>query len=136
MNECVFCNIINGNIPSYKIYEDEDFISFLDIAPATKGHVLIVPKKHMENLIDMDDELLKKVLILSKKIVKALKKVYSFNDFNIIQNNGELSGQTVNHFHLHIIPRYGKTELGLWTPHEKDESVNNDYALKIKNELN
>lgn len=132
MADCIFCKIIDGSIPSKLIYEDNDFKAILDVAPATKGHVLILPKEHAETLTDLSDEKASKVLILAKKIVMALKKVHGFTDFNIIQNNGRIAGQTVNHFHLHIIPRYSVDEVGLWCPHEDDESVTEENADKVR----
>ena len=127
-SNCIFCKILNKEIPSKVVYEDNDFLAFLDIAPATKGHVLIVPKEHAATLSDLSDDKASKILVLAKKIVDAMKKVHSFTDFNIIQNNGEIAGQTVHHYHLHIIPRYSKEELGLWTPHEGDPSVTEESA--------
>lgn len=136
MNDnCIFCKIINKEIPSKLIYEDNDFYAMLDIAPATTGHVLIVPKEHASNMTELSDEKLSKILVVAKKIVNAMKKVHGFTDFNIIQNNGEIAGQTVGHYHLHIIPRYNKNEISLWTPHENDPSVNDELALAVRNLL-
>lgn len=131
-NNCLFCKIINKEIPSKLIYEDDDFLAMLDIAPGTKGHVLILPKEHAATLTDLSDDKASKILVIAKKIVKAMIKVYGFNDYNIIQNNGSIAGQTVNHFHLHIIPRYNADEVGLWTPHEGDPSVTDEFAKKVR----
>lgn len=132
MADCVFCKILNKEIPSYEIYEDDDFRAILDVAPATKGHVLILPKEHSSTLLDLSDEKASKILLVAKKIVKALKEVHGFTNYNIVQNNGRIAGQTVDHFHLHIIPRYSVEEMGLWCPHEDDPSVNEELAKKVR----
>lgn len=135
MDNCIFCKIIKDEIPCYKIYEDNDFLSFLDIAPGSKGHTLIIPKEHAATLEDLPDDKASKLLPLAKKIVKAMKEVHGFTNFNIIQNNGKIAGQTVDHFHLHIIPRYSIEEVGLWTPHEGDPSVNEENAKLVRDKL-
>lgn len=132
MADCIFCKIIDGDIPSKLIYEDNDFKAILDVAPATKGHVLILPKEHAATLTDLSDEKASKILVLAKKIVVALKKVHGFTDYNIIQNNGRISGQTVGHYHLHIIPRYSVDEIDLWCPHQDDPSVTEENAKKVR----
>ena len=135
MDNCIFCSIIKGDIPSFKIYEDNDFLAFLDIAPGTKGHTLIIPKEHAATLEDLSDDKASKILILAKKIVKAMKEVHDFTNYNIIQNNGKIAGQTVDHYHMHIIPRYSIEEVGLWTPHENDPSVNEENAKLVRDKL-
>ncbi len=107
MNEnCIFCKINKGEIPSFTLYEDEKFKVFMDISPATKGHVVIIPRKHIENIFEMDDETASEVLIVAKKIAKAMKEELKCEGLNILQNNGAVAGQTVFHFHIHLIPRY------------------------------
>ena len=135
MDNCIFCSIIKGDIPSFKIYEDNDFLAFLDIAPGTKGHTLIIPKEHAATLEELSDDKASKVLVLAKKIVKAMKEVHGFTNYNIIQNNGKIAGQTVDHYHMHIIPRYSIEEVGLWTPHEDDPSVNEENAKLVRDKL-
>lgn len=135
MDNCIFCSIIKGDIPSFKIYEDNDFLAFLDIAPGTKGHTLIIPKEHAATLEELSDDKASKILVLAKKIVKAMKEVHGFTNYNIIQNNGKLAGQTVDHYHMHIIPRYSIEEVGLWTPHEDDPSVNEENAKLVRDKL-
>ena len=105
-DDCIFCKLANGEIPTNTIYEDDDFRVFLDAAPATKGHCLIVPKEHYDNLAELDDEVGAKVIPLAKKMMKLLKEKLSWDGFNLIQNNGRVAGQTVFHFHMHLIPRY------------------------------
>ena len=135
MDNCIFCSIIKGDIPSFKIYEDNDFLAFLDIAPGTKGHTLIIPKEHAATLEDLSDDKASKILVLAKKIVRAMKEVHGFTNYNIIQNNGKIAGQTVDHYHMHIIPRYSIEEVGLWTPHEDDPSVNEENAKLVRDKL-
>ena len=135
MDNCIFCSIIKGDIPSFKIYEDNDFLAFLDIAPGTKGHTLIIPKEHSATLEELSDDKASKILVLAKKIIKAMKEVHGFTNYNIIQNNGKIAGQTVDHYHMHIIPRYSIEEVGLWTPHEDDPSVNEENAKLVRDKL-
>lgn len=132
MENCIFCKIANGEIPANVVYEDNDFIAILDLSPATKGHILLIPKQHASNLLDLPDDIASKVLPVAKKIVNAQKEVLSFNNFNLIQNNGRIAGQTVEHFHLHLIPRYSIDEISLWAPHENDPSVTKELAEEIR----
>ena len=106
MADCIFCKIIAGEIPSYTIYEDEEFKVFLDINPASKGHALIVPKVHYADLYDIDEEVAARAMKLAKKLATRMTKVLGCDGFNLLQNNNEAAGQTVFHFHLHLIPRY------------------------------
>ena len=106
MNNCVFCKIINGEIPSFKIYETEDLVAFLDISQATKGHTLIVPKKHYENLLALDEEMLKKISVAQKEVANILSNKLGTNSFNFVNNCGSTAGQSVMHVHFHVIPRY------------------------------
>lgn len=108
---CLFCKIINNEIPSYKIYEDDNFLAFLDISQATTGHTLIVPKKHYANIFELSDESAKEILLVVKKVSLLLKEKLGINDVNIINNSGKLAGQTVDHFHIHIVPRYPNDDL-------------------------
>lgn len=115
--DCIFCKIANGEIPSGTVYEDADFRVILDISPAAKGHCLILPKQHGKNLLEMEDGVLAKVFPLAKKIGQAMVKATGAKGFNVVQNNGEAAGQTVEHFHVHIIPRFdAKDSMVLWTP--------------------
>lgn len=103
---CIFCKIIKGEIPSSTIYEDEDFKVILDINPAAKGHAIILPKQHYANIYELPEELAAKVMVLAKKLAAHMTEKLECDGFNLIQNNGEVAGQTVFHFHLHLIPRY------------------------------
>ncbi len=105
-DDCIFCKLAGGDIPTNKIYEDEEFTVIMDAAPATKGHCLILPKDHAANIYEIDEELLARAMKLAKKMATHLTKKLSCDGFNIVQNNGEAAGQTVFHFHIHLIPRY------------------------------
>lgn len=103
---CIFCKIVAGEIPSKTIYEDEEFKVILDLGPATKGHALILPKSHAANLFELPEDIASKVMVLAKKLGTQMKENLKADGLNLLQNNGEAAGQTVEHFHLHLIPRY------------------------------
>ena len=103
---CIFCKIANGEIPSRTLYEDDDFRVIMDLAPATKGHSLILPKNHYQNVYEIADDTAAKVLPLAKKMATLMTEKLGADGFNIVQNNNEVAGQTVFHFHVHLIPRY------------------------------
>lgn len=103
---CIFCKIIAGEIPSATVYEDGDFKAILDIFPAAKGHVIILPKRHNADIFELEEELAAKALLVARKIAKALKAELNCDGINMLQNNGEAAGQTVFHYHIHLIPRY------------------------------
>lgn len=105
-DNCIFCKIANGEIPSRTLYEDEDFRVIMDMAPATKGHSLIMPKSHYKNIYEIADDTAAKVFPLAKKMAALMTEKLGADGFNIVQNNNEVAGQTVFHFHVHLIPRY------------------------------
>lgn len=107
-NNCIFCAIAAGEIPSFKVYEDEWVVAYLDINPFTEGHTLVIPKAHSEGLLDTPEETLSAVLVRVKKVAAHLRAALPCDGFNILQNNGEAAGQTVKHLHFHIVPRYGR----------------------------
>lgn len=111
-NNCIFCKISNGEIPSAAIYEDEEFKVILDLGPASKGHALILPKNHFANIYELDEETTAKAFILAKKMANKMTKALECDGFNIVQNNGIAAGQTVFHFHIHLIPRYDNDNVG------------------------
>ncbi|MDD5797020.1 MAG: HIT family protein [Clostridiaceae bacterium] len=116
---CIFCKIANGEIPSTTLYEDEDFRVILDLGPATRGHALLLPKNHFANLFELDDETAQKAILVAKKMAGKMKDALGADGFNLVQNNGEAAGQTVFHFHMHLIPRYKNDNAGiLWEPGE------------------
>ncbi len=104
-NNCIFCAIAEGEIPSFKVYEDELVVAYLDINPFSKGHTLVIPKAHSEGLLDTSDETLAAIIARVKKVASHIKAALPCDGFNIMQNNGEAAGQTVRHVHFHIIPR-------------------------------
>ena len=112
-DDCIFCKLANGIIPTRSIYEDENFKVILDAAPATRGHALILPKEHAANLYELPDETAGKAMILAKKMAGKLSDALNCDGFNIVQNNGEIAGQTVFHFHMHLIPRYENDGAGI-----------------------
>lgn len=105
-DDCIFCKIANGEIPSDTVYEDDKYRAILDLSPAVKGHTLILPKDHFDDLLSADEETLESVLKLAQRIGAAQLKALKCDGFNVVQNNGEAAGQTVHHLHVHIIPRY------------------------------
>ena len=129
---CIFCKIAAGEIPSATLYEDDDFRVILDLGPASKGHALILPKEHYRNLYDIDDETLAKAALLAKKMVKKLTDVLGCDGYNIVQNNEPCAGQTVFHFHMHLIPRYEGDKVGLgWHMGELTDEVKEEILGKM-----
>ena len=134
--DCIFCKIANGEIPSSTVYKDEDFRVILDLGPAAKGHALILPKEHFKDVCELDSAVAAKVLPLGAKIGAAMKKSLGCAGFNLVQNNGEAAGQTVFHFHVHVIPRYeGGPSMVTWTPGSEKPEVLAETAEKIKKAL-
>ena len=132
---CIFCKIINKEIPSSIVYEDDLSIAILDISQQTKGHTLIIPKKHVENIFELDDELSKHLFSVTVKVTKLLKEKLHFTNVNILNNNGALAGQSVNHFHIHIIPQYENDRLIFgFKDKEPDFNKLNETLLEIKNQ--
>ncbi|MFI3174186.1 MAG: HIT family protein [Bacillota bacterium] len=106
MSDCIFCKMVNKEIPSGTLFEDDDFLVILDKFPATKGHVLVIPKVHAATIFDLSKEQSEKIFPLVTKIANQLKKNLPLEGLNLLQNNGEIAGQSVPHFHIHLIPRY------------------------------
>ena len=132
MENCIFCKIANGEIPAATLYEDENFRVILDLGPASKGHALILPKSHAANIYELSDEMAAKAMILAKKMATAMTAALKCDGFNIVQNNGECAGQTVFHFHMHIIPRYADDgQIIGWKPTSPSE----EELTEIKNAL-
>lgn len=133
MVDCIFCKIANGEIPSATLYEDEEFCVILDLGPASKGHALILPKTHAANIYELSDETAGKAMILAKHMASKMTDALGCEGFNIVQNNGEIAGQTVFHFHMHLIPRYKGDKVGLtWTPGKLTDEVKDEILAKIK----
>ncbi len=129
---CIFCKIGAGEIPSYQLYEDDDFKVFLDLSPTSFGHALIIPKEHYKNLFELDDNIAAKALVLAKKIGTAMMQALHCDGLNILQNNGEIAGQTMFHFHIHLIPRYENDNTKIIFD---QNSLNEEDAKKIQEEM-
>ena len=129
---CIFCKIANGEIPSTTLYEDEDFRVILDLGPATRGHALLLPKNHFANLFELDDETAQKAILVAKKMAGKMKDALGADGFNLVQNNGEAAGQTVFHFHMHLIPRYQGDQVGItWKPGELSDKDREEILAKL-----
>lgn len=135
-NNCIFCKIANGEIPLATIYEDESFRVILDLGPASRGHALILPKEHFKDICELEDSVASKVLPLAAKIGTAMKKSLGCAGFNVVQNNGAEAGQTVFHFHVHVIPRYENgPAIVTWAQGEETPEALAETAAKIKSAL-
>ena len=135
-DDCIFCKLANGVFPTNKIYEDDDFSVLLDISPANIGHSLIIPKQHYDNLFELDDELAAKVMPLAKRVAAAIKDELGADGVNIVQNNGIAAGQTIYHFHTHVIPRYENDNCGIgWPQNEADADKLTEVAEKLASKL-
>lgn len=129
---CIFCKIANGEIPAATLYEDADFRVILDLGPASKGHALILPKEHYGDLYELDDCVASKVLVVAKKVITEMTKVLQCDGYNLVQNNGTVAGQTVFHFHMHLIPRYENDNVGIgWIPGELTEEEKADIIARV-----
>ncbi len=136
MSDCIFCKIASGAIPSATVYEDEDFRAILDIAPAHKGHVIILPKEHADNIFSLSEETASKLLPVAKKVAKAVKEVTGCDGINLLQNNGTAAGQSVFHLHVHVIPRFdGDGLLPVWPQGSYAEGEANELAKKIAEKI-
>jgi len=130
---CIFCKIANGVIPAATLYEDENFKVILDLGPASKGHALILPKEHYENLLELPEDKVAAAFILAKKMAVKMKEVLHCEGLNVVQNNGPTAGQTVFHFHIHLIPRYEGDQVGLnWTPGTLTDDVKEEIIQKFQ----
>ena len=133
-DDCIFCKLANGVIPTRSIYEDEDFKVILDASPATRGHALILPKEHSDNLYQLPEETATKVFVLAKKLAGSRTEKLGCQGFNIVQNNGEVAGQCVFHFHMHLIPRYIEDGQNiLWNPQHFTDEVMDEICSQLKN---
>lgn len=135
-DNCIFCKIANGVIPSATLYEDECFRVILDLSPVSRGHALILSKQHFADVFALDEDTSSKVLLLSKKVCTAMKKTLKCTGFNLVQNNGESAGQTVFHFHMHVIPRYenGPSKVS-WNPGKATPQELEQLVQQIKSGL-
>ncbi|MDL4842761.1 HIT family protein [Aquibacillus rhizosphaerae] len=138
-NDCLFCKIATGEIPSAKVYEDEDVYAFLDIGQVTKGHTLIIPKTHAKNIYETPSDIAEKLFNRVPKIASAIKETYKPIGLNILNNNEEAAGQSVFHIHIHLIPRYGKGDGfgAVWktNPDQYSQEDLNKIASEINNNI-
>ncbi|MFO8069293.1 MAG: HIT family protein [Alkalibacterium sp.] len=140
MSECIFCKIIEGDIPSRKVYEDDDVIAILDMSQVTKGHTLVISKEHVRNILDYSDDLAARVFSKLPKIARAVKNFDpDCQGLNVLMNNEEIASQSVFHSHIHLIPRYDKSDgFGLkWETHTEDYSEEelDEIMAEIKKEF-
>lgn len=129
--DCIFCKIIKGEIPSYKVYEDDDTLAFLDIQPVNPGHTLVVPKQHFENLEAIPEDMLCKVMSAVKKVGKTIKDNIA-PSYNIQENNDSVAGQVIPHIHWHVIPRQVNDGLRLWSQRKYETGEAESILEKIK----
>ncbi len=135
-DDCIFCKIAAGEIPSATVYEDENFRAILDLGPAAKGHTLVIPKNHCDSLLDIDSETAAKALSVISKTANAVKDAMGCDGINVVQNNGEAAGQTVMHLHFHIIPRYNGDTVNIgWQPMKPSSDELDETAKLIKEKL-
>lgn len=134
--DCIFCKIANGEIPSATIYETPECRVILDVAPANKGHALILTKEHYDNIYELDAQTGAKLFSLATDVAKAVKEETGCEGMNVVQNNGEVAGQTVHHFHMHIIPRWKKDDVQVaWTPGETESEAQKALADAIRKHI-
>lgn len=135
-DDCIFCKIANGEIPSTTIYENNDCRVIFDISPASKGHALILPKEHYDDVFDMDAETGAKLFSMATAVARSLKKELNCEGMNILQNNGTIAGQTVFHFHMHLIPRYTGDHVQItWEQGEADAEELKELAKAVKKNI-
>ena len=134
---CIFCKIAAGEIPSATVYEDDDFRAILDLGPAAKGHTLVIPKSHSDNLLSVEPDTAAKALKVISKTANAIKEALGCDGINVVQNNGEAAGQTVMHLHFHIIPRYKNDSVNIgWQPMKPSNEELAATAALIKEKMN
>lgn len=131
--DCIFCKIAHGEILSATLYEDDAFRVILDVGPASRGHALILPKEHAKDLYSLSEETASKVLVLAKKMASKMSEALGCDGLNLVQNNGEIAGQTVFHFHMHLIPRYKGDDVKIgWRPGRLSEKDKNELLSLLR----
>ncbi|HAR69720.1 MAG TPA: HIT family protein [Eubacterium sp.] len=136
-DDCIFCKIAAGEISSATVYEDDDFRAILDLGPAAKGHTLVIPKSHSDNLLSVEPDTAAKALKVISKTANAIKEALGCDGINVVQNNGEAAGQTVMHLHFHIIPRYKNDSVNIgWQPMKPSNEELAATADLIKEKMN
>jgi histidine triad (HIT) family protein len=136
-SNCIFCKIVSGDIPSYKVYEDENVLAFLDISQVTKGHTLIIPKEHSKDIFELSEETAAKLFSTVPKIASSIKQTFKPIGLNLLNNNGEAAGQSVFHYHMHFIPRYGAGDGfgAVWKTQELPASEMAEIAQNIQENI-
>lgn len=133
MGDCIFCKLANGQIPTATLFEDGDFRVILDLGPATKGHCLILPKAHYADIYEIPEDLLAKAIVLAKRMAIRLTDALGCDGFNIVQNNKPAGGQTVFHFHIHLIPRYeGEERFLFWKPGKLTDEARDEILAALQ----
>lgn len=131
-DDCIFCKLANGVFETNVVYEDDSFTAIMDASPAAEGHVIILPKEHAANIFEMSDETLSKALLVARKVADAVMKVTGCDGVNILQNNGEAAGQTVFHYHIHVIPRFKDDKISItWKQMNASDEALKTTAAKI-----
>ena len=130
--DCLFCKIISGEVKSYKVFEDDLVIAFLDIKPLSEGHTLIIPKKHSKDITDIDNESLVRITLTTKQLANTYIEKLNSKGFNIRNSSGAIAHQDVFHFHMHLIPRYENDGLNLVASHSYNDIDINKVFEKIK----
>ena len=131
MEECLFCKIVKGELPSSKLYEDEDTLAFLDLFPVNKGHSLVISKEHYENIFDVPAESLAKISSVMKNVADAVKKGVNADGISIAQSNGKDAGQVIPHIHFHVMPRFKDDGLKLWPQGKYEEGEMDKFKEDI-----
>lgn len=135
-DDCIFCKIAAGEIPSSTVYEDDYFKAILDLGPAAKGHTLVIPKDHSDDLLTVGEETAKRAAGTISKVANGVKEALGCDGINVVQNNGEAAGQTVKHLHFHIIPRYNNDGLAIgWKPGSASQDELKATAELIKDKI-
>jgi histidine triad (HIT) family protein len=132
MADCLFCQIAAGEIPADKLYEDESVLAFMDIRPVARGHALVIPKLHSEDLLSTDDRVLQNFLPQVKKVAGAVMRAVKADGVNITTNHGRAAGQVVFHLHFHIIPRFAADGLRAWPHHDSEPKTRAELAAEIR----
>jgi len=131
--DCIFCEIVEGDAPAWKVYEDEHFVAFLNINPATKGHILVVPKEHYPQLLDLPEHELKHIMKVVQEVADSVIEATDADGFNVLQSNNPVAGQEIFHMHFHIIPRYHGDSVEIdWEEGELSEEEAEDLLKGIK----
>ncbi len=131
MQDCIFCKILKGEVPSAKVYENDKVFAFLDIGPVHKGHTLVIPKEHFETILDIPEDLLKEVIAVLKKVSKAVKQGVNADGISVAQSNYKAGGQVVPHLHFHIMPRFENDGLKFWPQSKYEEGEMDKFREKI-----